>query len=496
MLRDKKENIPPSGVLALLGIVGVGCLILMACFPAEGIGFGESFRIKFKTLASIGDTTQSEHGSIAGNIDDYLTRYDSVPQAANPHDSLKVIRPLNPASIQFRDGDASPLYTFFNELEKLSGEQDAVHILHYGDSQIEIDRITGVIRSRFQDKFGGRGPGLITPVPIAASAAITQDQSGNWKRYTAYGFQDQKSAHSSFGVMASYGRYLPAKDASAIHSTDSVTAWLEFSPSYMAAGSARLYSKAVLYAGNNLADVRVEIMADDSSLGSKILPAGSTVKAYSWNLSSTPEKLRLIFHGADSPDVHGISFEDGSGVYMHNIALRGSSGNIFTKINASSFEAASSRMSPSLVILQFGGNTVPYIESSKAAADYGSFFRSQIQYLKKIYPGAAFIVIGPSDMSTRINGVYQTWPFLEEVRNALRDNALAEGCGFWDMYEVMGGKNSMISWVQNNPPYAAPDYTHFTPKGARKIAEIFFNSLYSEYEAWYSAKLSSALSPF
>jgi hypothetical protein len=109
--------------------------------------------------------------------------------------------------------------------------------------------------------------------------------------------------------------------------------------------------------------------------------------------------------------------------------------------------------------------------------------------LKKLCPGASFIVIGPSDMSTRIDGEYQTWPYLEKVRDAMKEAAFAEQCGFWDMYAVMGGRNSMISWVQNSPPYAAPDYTHFTPKGARKVAEIFVHSLMSEYEAWLEAQL-------
>jgi lysophospholipase L1-like esterase len=83
--------------------------------------------------------------------------------------------------------------------------------------------------------------------------------------------------------------------------------------------------------------------------------------------------------------------------------------------------------------------------------------------------------------------VYQTWPYLENVVAAMRDAAFAEGCAFWDMYSVMGGKNSMISWVKNNPPYAGPDYIHFTPGGARKVADLLYKSILREYEAWHSA---------
>jgi hypothetical protein len=52
------------------------------------------------------------------------------------------------------------------------------------------------------------------------------------------------------------------------------------------------------------------------------------------------------------------------------------------------------------------------------------------------------------------------------------------------MYEVMGGRNSMVSWVESEPALAAADYTHFTPKGARRIAELFVRALNQEYDAW------------
>jgi lysophospholipase L1-like esterase len=108
--------------------------------------------------------------------------------------------------------------------------------------------------------------------------------------------------------------------------------------------------------------------------------------------------------------------------------------------------------------------------------------------MKGIAPQAAFIVVGPADMSTSIDGTYQTYPYLEAVRDAMKEAAFFEGCAYWDMYEVMGGYNSMVSWVNNSPAYAGPDYTHFTPIGARKMAELFYKAIHQEYEAWAAAK--------
>jgi lysophospholipase L1-like esterase len=138
----------------------------------------------------------------------------------------------------------------------------------------------------------------------------------------------------------------------------------------------------------------------------------------------------------------------------------------------------------SLLILQFGGNTVPYVESDEKAESYGKWFGSQIRLLKQLIPGVSILVIGPSDMATKVKNDFETYPYLLPVRNALKKAAFDHGCAFWDLYEVMGGKNSMEVWVNAEPPLAGKDYVHFTPKGARKVAELLHKAIRDEYQKW------------
>jgi 2-keto-3-deoxy-L-rhamnonate aldolase RhmA len=100
-------------------------------------------------------------------------------------------------------------------------------------------------------------------------------------------------------------------------------------------------------------------------------------------------------------------------------------------------------------------------------------------------PGVAVIVIGPSDMSEKEGEQYVTRPFLEDVRDAMKTNTLAQGAVFWDMYEAMGGRNSMVSWVEAQPPLAATDYTHFNPQGAKKVGELFFSALINDFAEYH-----------
>ena len=111
----------------------------------------------------------------------------------------------------------------------------------------------------------------------------------------------------------------------------------------------------------------------------------------------------------------------------------------------------------------------------------GDGLKAQITRLQMLCPDAAIIVIGPGDMSTKEKDNYVTYEFLPEVVETLKEAALSTGCGFWNMYEAMGGHNSMPSWVNADPELARPDYVHFSARGARLVANMFYNALIFEY---------------
>jgi lysophospholipase L1-like esterase len=186
--------------------------------------------------------------------------------------------------------------------------------------------------------------------------------------------------------------------------------------------------------------------------------------------------------------VYGISLESRTGVAVDNVAARGAAGYEFRKADQAVLGAMFNDLDVELLILQYGGNVIPNLKSAEEAAQYGRFFGAQIARFKKMIPGVAVIVIGPSDMSIKEGEDMVTRPFLEEVRDAMKTNALAQGAVFWDMYAAMGGRNSMVSWVTANPPLAATDYTHFSPQGAKKVGELFYTALINDFAGYYGSK--------
>ena len=112
---------------------------------------------------------------------------------------------------------------------------------------------------------------------------------------------------------------------------------------------------------------------------------------------------------------------------------------------------------------------------------YQRAFKKELQFYKELCPGVPVIVIGPADMSYREKGIFYTCPNLESIRDALKSATLESEFAFWDLYEAMGGRNSMPSFVHTEPPLARTDYIHFTNLGINLMGEMFYNALMLEY---------------
>ncbi len=188
---------------------------------------------------------------------------------------------------------------------------------------------------------------------------------------------------------------------------------------------------------------------------------------------------RICFDGRP-PRIFGLE-PLGQGVQWHGVPMRGSSGTLFRKLDRPLLTAQLRQLDPDLVVLQFGGNMVPHCPDRDAAERYGGWFASQIRLFKRTLPQAAILVIGPSDMSEKAGLYWTSFPQLSDVRDVLRQTALAEGAAYWDLLEVMGGIGSMPAWVASEPPLgrARPRALHAAgrQKGGHLARPLFHGEL-------------------
>ncbi|MES2132276.1 MAG: GDSL-type esterase/lipase family protein [Bacteroidota bacterium] len=478
---------PIHTLLFLIGIF-VSLISLTALFPENGIYITNKLSIHFPTFASFFEKTQKKtdiSNIIAlADAEDADTLKGSSDTALVKEIELKDSTIKLNTSIQYKDASKSAMDNFFSALANIDSEPKSIRILHYGDSQIEGDRISDYLRLKLQGQFGGAGPGLISFMPVAPSVINKISWSSTWDRYQVFAGKDKRVKHNNFGAMAHLTRFAPYTTLTDTASYRS--AWIKFVTSKNGGPSAAAFTKIKLFYGGAQAKTHVELYENGSLNNSDSLAAGGNFNIKEFNLNQGALLHEFKFKGKDSPDFYGVSLEGSKGVMVDNFGLRGSSGTFFNQINYGQLKNFYDYLNARLIILQFGGNTLPYITTKEQTDNFGNYLKAQINTIKKLAPQASILVIGPADMSVKEGAEYVTHPQLENLRDAIKRTAFETDCAFFDMYNCMGGKNSMLTWVEQG--VAAKDYIHFSSGGARKIAVLLYSSLINDYNSYLKKK--------
>ena len=451
-------------VLATLGVIS-------ARFPEAGVALGNS-RLYFPTIDDMinGDDRSSSVFQRLQALEEEL-RFQRYRDSLYT-DSLSIYTKFfeeSPTRISVPDNNWDFFNDLFADLDSCRKRGEIIRILHYGDSQIESDRITGYIRQRLQEKFGGNGPGLLPAVQPIPSYTVGQSASENIERYIVSGMHQNRASHRRYGVLGQFATINGG--GSILVTTQNRKTIYE---------NVREFQTIRLFTGRNKNFKAQLISAGKEPVKETITDDNSPVKVFIWNLPAPVNKFSLRLSGSN--EIYAIAADGTSGVAVDNIPFRGSSGTFFSILDSTVMIPMLKQLNVRLILLEFGGNTVPVIRDKKAIESYSKKMSEQIAYLRKIYPEAKIMMIGPADMSTKVAGRLSTYPNLEALIEAMKAAALQNGAAFWDMFEVMGGRNSMIEWVRHSPALAAPDYVHFTAKGTDRIADLFCESLMVYYD--------------
>jgi lysophospholipase L1-like esterase len=475
----------PSGILLFLLSVFILLIAGAMLFPKDGIRISDNLHLRFFTTKDLLSSNSIEYADINNILKQQKYLNDSVLTAIAEGklteidtlraDAYSLIRSIT--RIEYPQNDSAILDPFFRTLKDLPSSGQLIRIMHYGDSQIEDDRITSLLRNRLQSRFGGSGAGLVPASQLYPYGfSMKQDNSENWYRYIGFGKMDTTIKHRRYGALASYCRFIPN---GLLADKDNTEAWIKFSISPYAYENTRHFSQCRVFYSQNKEPFLNELYLDDELLDADLFPSANRLKVIRWKFDSPSRELMLKFKGQSSPEIYGIALDGRRGVAVDNIPLRGCSGLFFTLLDEQLLAEMYRELNVKLFILQFGGNFVPSGLSNYTG--YENWFSNQLNRIKKLCPGAAILVIGVADMSVKDKNRYITNPDVEKVRDALKSSAFKSGAAFWDLYKAMGGQNSMPSWVFANPPLASNDFVHFNPRGAQTIAQMFYNSFILEY---------------
>jgi lysophospholipase L1-like esterase len=393
--------------------------------------------------------------------------YDLLSRLLNDNANEKSMEPLPQSqgvpntNVQIA-GNIDQMKYFFDALK--NAKNSHVRIAHYGDSGVEGDAITADIRKTMQSEFGGKGVGYlsITSQDITFRITTKQSFSDNWKTVSVLTANPQNLPLGISGFVS-----IPQGSSWVKYET---TGWDQqikyFSAARLFYSNAK--NSSIRYSFNNGSDQNAP------------LKTGNDIKElYLSAPGGSATNVKISATMADQAYFYGVSLESGNGVYVDNFPWRGNTGLGFLSIPESSFKQFDKLMNYKLFILMFGANETTF--GTQDNTWYANQMVKIINNLKAAFPQASFLMITVGDKSVKKGTRFVTDPNIPIMLKLQQGIAARTGIAYWNLFEAMGGTNSMESWVNANPPLALMDYTHPSWQGASKIGQMIANAIISSY---------------
>lgn len=367
----------------------------------------------------------------------------------------------DPQSIEDPSGRA--MLTFYEALEDTQGGEWVTRIVHFGDSHVAADMLTGALRYRLQSCFGDAGPGFVLPGkpwPWYSRAGVISRVSPGWQ---ADGLtQASLAADGRLGL------------AGVSLSASSAGEWLSLT------ASGRYFDVYVLkQPGGGTLDISLDAVEwrHNVSLKSK------TAEPNYIEIVAPDDSIHTIEIRTKSSGpirVFGIAIEgERAGVTYDALGINGARASRPMQWDWRLLSSNLERRDPDLIILAYGSNEVT--DSDLDLEEYSANFATLLERFREAAPRASILVLGPPDRAVREGRRWKTASRMPALVTAQRRAALKAGAAFYDLFKAMGGPGSAERWATLAQPLAQADRVHLTAAGYRLVADWINSELIRGY---------------
>jgi len=441
----------------LLTFIVTGVLLLLSLAPPLTLG-----GTKLRKINLLADVKKEKPKPVAK----LKTKKKKKISAPDPVVVRDISCPKGITCIEDYSEDKKALQDFVRSLKEV--KERPVRIAFFGDSFIEGDILTASFRDTLQSIYGGRGIGYV-PVTseVARFRTTIQHTFSHWKTYS---FVSKKNPYAPLGTP---GYCFIPEDENEI----------EFKPGKRRVNSQ--FNTIRLFYKTTLPD-SLHYTVNDTVHHSVALDTAQSLRQLTLKARDA-KSVKFSFRPYDSLKAYGLSFEEGKGIYVDNLSMRGNSGMGLSQVSGEMHRQFNRYQDYSMIILQYGLN-VASEEDTTGYIWYTQKMVRVVNALKESFPKSSILIISVSDRSSNQDGKFATMTTIPDMVEAQR--AIARKCkvAFWDLYSAMGGENSMIKFVEAIPPMAAKDYTHLTFQGGRKLARLLTETILHERKRYEPKK--------
>jgi LysM repeat protein len=331
-------------------------------------------------------------------------------------------------------------------------KEDKLVILHYGGSHIQAENPTTVARTKFHQRFGYGGRGLMFNYGAAntySSINYSSTCTGKW-RYNK-SFQGKKAD-------------LPLGICGMVVETTDTVATLNFKLKNTIVKED--YACFLFFENDSVShDFRL-IINEQQIEDFRLFPHGAS---FSFKDSIHSVRLEVLKkQGSQRFRFYGLNVENvkNQGVVYHSTGVGAAAFRSILTLEKLPVQVP--EINPDIVLLDFGTNDILY--HNKIDKNLVKEVEKSIKMWRELHPEVLIVLTSVQDLYYKKKYVTAGIDF----RNLMDSLARANDCLFWNWYDLSGGIKTIRTWY--NEGYAQQDCIHLTKKGYQVKGSLLFDS--------------------
>lgn len=409
------------------------------------------------------ELAQPEHVELPRSSHGPIAQKEEGPGALPAIDAEKPPVPLE-------DPDHAGLAGFYRALSRtVAKEPGAVtRVVHFGDSIVTSDYVSGTLRRKLQKQFGDAGHGFMLMAnawPAYFHNDVSRFASSGWLVSRIVGPLSPDGLYGLGGVSfrappGSRARFGTAKSGN------------------FGRAVSRFVVAYVKEPGGGKAKLRIDGV-DQKELDTN---APSVEVAYEeLRVPDGEHELEIVTLSGTTRAFGVVMERDGPGVVLDAVGIQGARVRFLDKQDDAHWAETLRWRKPDLLIYQFGAN-----ESGDGFAypmdEYYRTMKDVLDQGKRARPEMGCLVLAAMDRAEKKGTTLSTMPVIPAIVAEQKKAAAAAGCAFFDTYKAMGGAGSMAAWVGRGLGQA--DLTHPTGVGSEVLGNWIFRALVQGYESF------------
>ena len=362
-------------------------------------------------------------------------------------------------------GDSSIIEGFYDKLDTLIFDGNgSLNIVHIGGSHIQAGVWSREMREQLSQFAPGlrTGRGLVFPYNLAKTNNpydyLTRYSGGSWVSCK----NTQRTKSCELGLMGYSATTYSSSSKFRVYTKGDKFVKYYFNRVKVFHETDSSSYDVVLQYPDSLVTRRVDVLGGFTEF---VFPSNiDTVRLALKKSTPRQNKFKLMGFNLEEDDKHGI--------YYHGIGVNGAA--IPAYLRTTQLERQLTTVKPDLVVLSIGINDAYGLHFSKE--NYKKHYRQLIARIRKVAPNTAILFTTNNDSYYKRRYANKNGILVKEAMDELSKEL---GASVWDVFTVMGGLNSINTWVKYR--LARTDRIHFKREGYVFVAQLMYDAIIQSY---------------